>query len=180
MPIKNTAEHYGLITKLLYWVVALLIIGLIWLGWYMVGLTYYDRWYNDSLSLHKALGLVVLVLGGAKIGWIIYSRPPDFVASIKRWERAAAKATHHSFYLLMLLIPVTGYIISTSKGDGISMFGWFEVPALFPVSETLRDLAIDLHFYAAYATAGLVVLHAAAAIKHQLLDKDGTLRRILF
>ena len=180
MQLKNSTTSYGVVTKLLHWMVALLIVGLIWLGWYMVDLTYYDRWYNDSLSLHKAFGLLVLALGITKIAWIVYSHPPDFVASLKRWERLAARSTHHLFYLLMLLIPTTGYVISTSKGAGISMFGWFEVPPLFAVSESMRDLAIEVHFYAAYGAAAFVVLHAAAAIKHQVWDKDGTLRRMLW
>jgi cytochrome b561 len=78
----------------------------------------------------------------------------------------------------MLLIPATGYIISTSAGDGISMFGWFEVPALLPAGETVRDIAIELHYWLAYGTAALVVIHAAAAVKHQFIDRDGTLRRM--
>ncbi len=178
--LRSTDTRYSVITRILHWVVALLIIGLIGLGWWMVDLSYYDRWYNRSLELHKSLGMVALAVAAVKIAWAIYDGRPGFADGIKAWERTAATATHHLFYLLMLLIPVTGYVISTSAGDGISVFGLFEIPALLPISERLRDLAIELHFWLAYGTAVLVVGHALAAFKHQFIDRDGTLRRMFW
>ena len=70
-------------TKSLHWTVALLIIGLIVLGWYMVGLTYYDKWYNDSLSIHKSLGLLALMLSCLKVIWAAVSPSPAFSATLK-------------------------------------------------------------------------------------------------
>lgn len=176
----TSATEYSAITRVLHWTVALLIIGLIWLGWWMVDLSYYDRWYNRSLELHKSLGMAVLAVAAVKIAWVVYEGKPAFADTMQPWERAAATAVHHLFYLLMLLIPVTGYVISTSAGDGISIFGLFEVPAVLPASETMRDIAIELHFWLSYATLALVVVHALAALKHQFIDRDGTLRRILW
>lgn len=178
--LRSTETAYGAITRLLHWVVALLIIGLIWLGWWMVDLGYYDRWYNRSLELHKSLGMAVLAIAVVKIAWVIYDGKPGFPASIRPLERAAATATHHLFYLLMLLIPATGYVISTSAGDGISVFGLFEIPPVIPVSERLRDAAIELHLWLAYGTGALAAGHALAALKHQFIDRDGTLRRMLW
>ncbi len=86
---------------------------------------------------------------------------------------------HLTLFAMMVAIPITGYGISTSAGDGITIFGWFEVPALIPESEALRDLAIELHYYLAYGTAALVLLHAMAAFKHQFIDRDGTLGRMI-
>jgi cytochrome b561 len=74
----------------------------------------------------------------------------------------------------------TGYIISTSAGDGISIFGWLEVPAIITAGEAVRDLAIELHYWLAYGTAGLAIVHALAALKHQFMDHDGMLRRMLW
>jgi cytochrome b561 len=179
MMLKNSPRDYGLVTKLLHWLVALLLLGLIWLGWYMVDLSYYDPWYHDALTAHKALGMIVLGLGLAKIAWTVYSRLPKYSSSLKPWERISAHAMHLTLFVMMVAIPVTGYFISTSAGDAISIFGWFDIPALFTISDRQRDLAIDLHFYLTYATAGLVLIHALAAFKHQLVDRDGTLRRML-
>ena len=177
---RNTGSRYGLAAKLLHWSVAAPILGLVWLGWYMVDLTYYDAWYNGSLAWHKALGLVAFVLGVVKIAWTVYSRPPAHAASLKRWERAAATAVHHVFYGMMVLIPLSGYLVSTSEGEGIDMWGWFKVPAVAVAGERLRDFAIEAHYWCAYGTLALVAVHAAAAMKHQLLDRDGTLRRMLW
>ena len=177
---RNTGSRYGLATKLLHWSVAVLILGLVWLGWYMVDLTYYDTWYNDSLAWHKALGIVAFVLGVVKIAWTMHSRPPAYVESLERWERAAATAVHHLFYVMMVLIPLTGYLVSTSEGEGIDMWGWFTVPAVVVVGEGLRELAIEAHYWCAYGTLAIAAVHAAAAIRHQFLDRDGTLRRMLW
>ncbi len=180
MRLTNSATHYGLVSKLLHWVIALSIIGLIWLGWYMVDLTYFDKWYNQSLAFHKAHGMLVLGLALVLFIWKIVSPSPAEVASMPSWQRVAAHAMHHILMLLMVAIPVSGYLISTSAGKPVSFFGLFDVPALFDKNEEVRDFAIDLHFYIAYGIGFLVLGHAGAAIKHQLIDRDGTLARMIW
>ncbi len=176
---KNSAHRYGVLTRLLHWSIAILIVGLVWLGAYMVDLTYYDRWYNDALSAHRSLGVIAFVLALIMIAWNLYSRPPASVATLKPWERVAAKVMHLTLYAMMMAIPITGYMISTSAGAAVSIFGWFDIPALFAIGEKSREIAIDLHFWLTYGTAGLVLLHALAALKHQYWDRDGTLGRML-
>jgi cytochrome b561 len=178
--LKNSAERYGLVTKLLHWTIALAILGLIALGWYMVDLTYYDPWYHKTLSLHRVLGLGVLAAAIFFLLWQRVSRPPALPASIPRAQQLAAAAVHHLLFLMMLLLPVTGYLISTSAGQGIPVYGWFEVPVLVKVSEATRDLVIAIHYYCAYGTGVLAALHAAAALKHQFIDRDGVLARMLW
>ena len=74
--LRNSAQRYGLVTKALHWWTAVLIFVLIGLGWYMVDLTYFDRWYNAALSWHKALGLLVLALGSLMLCWKVFPRLP--------------------------------------------------------------------------------------------------------
>lgn len=180
MRLTNSATHYGLVSKLLHWVIALLIIGLIWLGWYMVDLTYFDKWYNQSLTLHKAFGMLVLGFAAGLFVWKLVSPSPAAVANIPRWQQLAAHAMHHVLMLLMVAIPVSGYLISTSAGKPVPFFGLFDVPALFDKNDEVRDFAIELHFYIAYGIGFLVLGHAGAAIKHQLIDRDGTLARMIW
>ena len=180
MLLKNTLSRFGLFSKLLHWSIALLILGLIWLGWYMVDLTYYDKWYNDSLHYHKSLGILALALALVKIGWQQYTPAPGPVAGLKTWEKASAKVMHYVLWGMMLLIPVTGYLISTSAGKPIQLFNWFELPAIVDVDEELREFAIDVHFYLAYATLFLVAGHAGAALKHHFINRDDTLKRMLW
>ena len=176
---RNRRDGYGLVSIGFHWALALAMLGLLGLGAWMVGLTYYDPWYNRSLALHKAFGILVLALAAAKFGWRIADPGPSFGPEVRPYERAAATAMHWLLNALIVLLPATGYLISTSEGAGIDVFGLFEVPALFDVSEGARDLAIEIHFYLAYGLIALVALHAGAALKHHLVDRGSTLRRML-
>lgn len=179
MKFRNTQLRYGAVSKSLHWLVALLILGLAWLGWYMLGLDYYDRWYYDALNSHKALGMLALILAVGKVLWSLYSRPPPLSQTLGGWERTLARITHMTLFAMMVLIPVTGYLISTAEGNPVSVFGWFEIPAVAPQSDALTDAAIELHYYFAYGTVILAGLHALAAIKHQLVDRDGSLTKMV-
>ena len=176
---RSGKDHYGIVSSGLHWAIALAIVGLVGLGAWMVGLTYYDPWYYDSLALHKAIGIVVLALALAKFGWKLVDRNPGFGPEVKPHERAGATAMHWLLNALMVLLPVTGYLISTSEGAGIDMFGLFDVPALVDVTAETRDLAIDIHFYVAYGGIALVGMHIIAALKHHFVDRGSTLRRML-
>ena len=178
--LKNTSERYGLVSKFLHWSIAAAMLGLIWLGWTMVDLTYYDPWYHKSLTLHRVLGLGLLGAAVVMLVWQRISRSPPLPATISRAQRVAAMAVHHLLFLMMLLLPVTGYLISTSAGQGIPVYGLFEVPVLVRVSESTRDLLIVIHYYCAYGTGVLAAVHAAAALKHQFVDRDGVLARMLW
>lgn len=177
--MSETEPRYGHVTRCLHWTVAVLMIGLLWLGWYLAGLSYYDRWFYTSLEWHKALGMVALVAGVVKVIWAAGSHGPPPLESTAAWERSGTRTVHVILFAMMVVVPVTGYMISTSAGDGISMLGWFEVPAVLPKSERMRDLAVELHYYLAYGTAVLVAIHVLAALKHHFVDRDATLRRML-
>ena len=176
---RSGKDHYGIVSSGFHWAIALAIVGLVGLGAWMVGLTYYDPWYYDSLALHKAIGIVVLALALAKFGWKLVDLNPGFGPEVKPHERAGATAMHWLLNALMVLLPVTGYLISTSEGAGIDMFGLFDVPALVDVTAETRDLAIDIHFYVAYGGIALVGMHIIAALKHHFVDRGSTLRRML-
>ena len=176
---RSGKDHYGIVSSGFHWAIALAVVGLVGLGAWMVGLTYYDPWYYDSLALHKAIGIVILALALAKFGWKLVDRNPGFGPEVKPHERAGATAMHWLLNALMVLLPVTGYLISISEGAGIDMFGLFDVPALVDVTAETRDLAIDIHFYVAYGGIALVGMHIIAALKHHFVDRGSTLRRML-
>ena len=155
-------------------------IGLIWLGWWMVGLGYFDSWYNRALSIHRSVGIVLLGLGGAFAIWKIVSPSPRLQSELQPWERHGARLVHFLLICAMFILPVSGYVISTSAGSGFPFFGIWEVPAVLPRSEFGRNLAISAHVYISYGLIVVIALHAGAAIKHQFLDRHGTLRRMLW
>jgi len=164
---------------MMHWGIALCIIFLIWLGWWMVDLTFYSPYYYTGPNIHKAVGIVVFCLAAAKLTWHLISPPPGLQDGLGRMEIAGAKIVHAVLWASMFVIPLTGYLQTTVKGEGVSMFGLFELPALYRSSEDLRDLAIDVHFYFSYALLGVIALHAGAALKHQFIDNKQTLRRML-
>lgn len=176
----GSTQDYSETTKILHWLIALLIIGLIWLGWYLADLSYFDKGYNLTLSIHKSLGMFALALAGAKILWAFFRPAPAFVDTIKPWDRVAAQTTHLVLYFMIVIIPITGYAVSTSAGSPVSFFDLFDIPAVLPESDGLRNLAIELHYYLSYGTAILVAIHVLGALKHQFIDQDGTLSRILW
>ncbi|MFT6915121.1 MAG: cytochrome b561 [Motiliproteus sp.] len=180
MAITNTRNSFGWLTQLLHWLVALHILGLIALGWYMVDLSYYDPNYHDSLYYHKAFGMLALTLAACKVLWFVFNIQPAPAAPLPPWQEWASRAAHLLLLGLMLIIPVGGYFISTSAGDGIDMLGLLEIPALIDVSDDWRDLAISSHEFLAYSLLALTGLHATAALKHQFIDRDGTLKRMLW
>ncbi|MFO1435760.1 MAG: cytochrome b [Gammaproteobacteria bacterium] len=176
---RNTPLGYGLLSKLFHWIIAALIFGLIALGWWMVGLDYYHPQYHSSLSLHKSLGMIVLLAVLLKAVWRFVSPYPQLSANLSALQQKAALSVHVLLWLAMIFIPLTGYAISTSEGAGVSVFNWIEVPAWLPRSETLRDIVTKVHAWIAYGGGALAIAHALAALKHQFIDGDGTLRRML-
>ena len=175
---KNSGTRYGRISRTMHWAMALLLIGLIALGLWMTGLTYYHRWYQTAPAIHEGLGVMAFLLFLLRLAWLWIDPPSRWSLGLKPWERRAAQATHRSFYLLMGIIPITGYLITTAKGLPVAVFGWFLVPALFPQWHGMADLAGKIHLYLGLSLAGLVLLHLGATLKHHFLDHDDTLAKM--
>lgn len=177
MRIKNTDTHYGIINILLHWSTAVLITILFPLGLIMVDLDYYDSGYHNYPPIHKSLGLILLFITVCRFVWITLSAPPKPLPQPKIMEKLALMA-HKLMYLLIGVITLSGYLISTADGRGIQVFNWFTVPALIEPIKNQADIAGKIHFYAAWMLVGIIALHIAGALKHHVIDKDKTLLRI--
>jgi len=176
---KNTSNRYGIIARLLHWSMALLLVALFVLGWWATELTYYDPLYRVIPDLHRSLGALAALLIVLRLAWLLVDRKPEPTAAASRWERIAARAGHLALYLLMVLIPVSGYLMSTADGRSVDIFGLFELPALFSPNSGREEWAGRAHYLLAFSGAWLVLLHVAAAFKHQFIDRDGTLRKMI-
>ena len=175
--LRNSHDAYGWVSIALHWLMALLIFGLFGLGLYMTDLTYYDPWYKKGPELHMALGVLVALLLLLRIGWRLGNPEPAMAG--RPWERTVALWVHRGFYLLLLAIVVSGYLIPTAKGEPLWVYDWFSIPALFKSEGTLADQAGEVPFYLAWTTIVLAGLHAAAAFKHHFIERDATLIRML-
>lgn len=176
--IRNSNSAYGWLAIALHWLMALMIFGLFGLGLYMVELTYYDAWYKGSLDLHKSVGLVVALLLLLRIVWR-WRNPAPAALPGPRWEQRAAHGAHLLLYGLMVLLVVSGYLISTADGRAIEVFGWVSVPALPWAVDKQEDIAGEIHEILAWSLMALVALHLLAALKHHFINKDRTLTRML-
>lgn len=178
MQWRNSSRNYGLTSILLHWGVALTVVGLFALGLWMRGLNYYSQWYRTAPDIHKSVGLILLAVMVLRLVWRWLSPPPAALPTHTPLVRLASTAGHLALYAGLFVVMLSGYLISTADGRPISVFGWFEVPALVTGIPRQEDLAGDVHFYAAWALVILAALHALAAFKHHFIDRDDTLRRM--
>ncbi len=180
MAFRNTQESFGLISKLLHWLMAILIVSLFAVGLYMTELEYYDSLYHTLPWWHKSIGLLVIGLLVSRFIWKIVNPAPQPLRTHKKWEVLFAHLLQKLFYGLILLIGISGYFISTAKGKGIEFFTLFEVPALTQaLDEDRADLVGEVHEILAITLIAFVILHALASLKHHFIDKDDTLRRMI-
>lgn len=177
--------RYTRVAIALHWLIALLVIGNL-----AGGLTL--DLFTDSadpamkeagrtiIGFHKALGISVIALTLVRIGWRLGHRPPPLPAHMTPLERGLARATHIGFYGLLLVLPLTGWAMTSAyrPGQPVDMFGLFGMPAL-PVPPALKGLFSESHEVLGWAMLALVVLHVLAAVKHQIFDRDNLLARML-
>ncbi|MDF2179544.1 cytochrome b [Aliiglaciecola sp. CAU 1673] len=175
--LKNTTVSWGRISRSLHWLSAVVVFGLFALGWWMVDLNYYSDWYKTAPHWHKSIGILLALFTLARVLWRLAQPTPKALG--KSWEIAAAHLIHCLLYLLMLAIFFSGYLISTADGRGIEIFDWFTLPSMGELFQNQEDTAGDVHRWLAYCLIGLAVLHAVAALKHHIFDKDQTLVRML-
>ena len=179
MQWRNSTLRYGAVSVSLHWLVAIAVFALFALGYWMVGLSYYSGWYQKAPNIHKSVGILLFMVMAARLLWRWASPPPPALAEHGRLTRLASKLGHAFLYLGLFVLMISGYLISTADGRGISVFGLFEVPASVTSIPDQGDVAGLIHEYLAYAIVGFALLHGLAAFKHHFIDKDRTLLRML-
>lgn len=176
--LKDSRAGYGLIAILIHWLSALLTLFLFGLGFYMTGLSYYDDWYHKGPALHISLGLVLLLVMSLRLLWRLLNPSPAPLGG-NGLQQAAARLVKWGLYLLVFVVMITGYLITTADGKAARLFDWLEFPSLVQLSAAQVDLAGELHEYLAWGIIGLVVLHVGGAVFHHLVLRDRTLVRML-
>lgn len=173
-------ESYSLSRIFLHWAIAFAVIALFISGIWMVELDYYNQWYSLAPYWHKSIGLLLLPLLIFSAVWRIVTTKPAYENSVSRKEQLAARFVHLLMSMLILIIIISGYLITTATGESVSVFNWFEVPAVFnKISGRFVDFPGDAHRILAYILIGLALLHAWAAIYHHVIKNDRTLLKML-
>ncbi|MBY9062961.1 cytochrome b [Sphingomonas yunnanensis] len=170
------AERYSRVAIAFHWTIAALVIFNI-----AVGLGHDPiPALRALMPAHKAIGLTVLALTALRVAWRLAHRPPPLPAHTPGWERGAAHATHWTLYLLLVLLPLSGWVmVSGPEGRRpLSWFGAFDLPYL-PVTSPAAEGAAKAHGLLGWVMLALVLLHVAAALRHHLLLRDQVLGRML-
>lgn len=178
MQLRNSPDKFGGVTKTFHWLTALTVIGLLAVGLYMVRAEKSAALF-PLYNLHKSFGILVLGATALRVLWHLYSRKPGLVPGMAAWEKAAAHAGHFFLYICLFGMPLSGWIMSSAKGRTVKLFNTITLPDLVAKNQGLGETLEDVHEFLAYALIAMIVLHAAAALKHHFISHDATLRRML-
>lgn len=170
------AARYTKTAVILHWLIALGIFSLFALGWYMTDLPKQTPDRAFYFNLHKSIGLTVFALILFRIYWRLSHTPPDLVATMKAWEKKLAHAGHHTLYLLMILTPLSGLIMSAYSKFGVKWFGIPVIPGLD--NKAIRDNFTEVHEFIGWILLAVVIFHILAGLKHHFIDKDETMTRM--
>lgn len=162
----------------LHWAVALLIFAAIPVGLYMVELPLSPTKLK-IYSYHKWVGVTIFLLALARLLWRATHPAPPMPKSVPRWQQALAGATHILLYLLMVAIPLSGWLMSSALGFQTVYLGVLPLPDLLEKDKLLGEQLKFLHMFLNYTLAALVLMHIGAALKHHLIDRDDILTRML-
>jgi cytochrome b561 len=182
--IETAQVKYDGVAMLLHWIIAVLMIFMIIFGEDLMG----EKGEAGEAaagtflpSVHVSIGVTILALTLLRLIWRLMNPPPPYPASMKPWEVTMSKVTHGLFYVLMIGLPLTGWLAfaeflkEAPAMSGVSVFGLFPVPA----APQFGELAKGAHGLGSNVAMVLVILHVLAALKHQFIDGDGIFRRML-
>lgn len=192
-------KRYTKVAIILHWLIAFGILGMFAFGWYMTGLPReapeqmsYDLFdwgiYTWELTkessprafyfnLHKSIGITLLGLIVIRILWRITHKPPALLTSYKAWERKLSTSAHHLLYLLMIVVPMSGLIMSVAGKYGVKWFGLDFIAGI--ENKPIREIFHETHEIAGLIFLAIILLHILGALKHKLIDKDETMNRML-
>lgn len=166
------------VAKFLHWFIALLIFAQFALGWLATSW----RLSPTKLDLfvwHKSTGMLILMLVLVRVAWRLSHRAPALPVDMPRWERASAHASHGLLYVLMLAMPLAGWVISSAAGVPFRIYWRIPLPAIVATDKHVADLASAVHFSLGILLIALLVLHVGAALRHHFIKRDDVLARML-
>jgi cytochrome b561 len=157
--------------RLLHWLMAACILAMLFIGVGMVSTVMPT--YLTLVSIHKPLGIAILVLALMRLALRLRYGAPTLPADLPEPMKLAAQASHYAFYALMIAMPLIGWGMLSAAAYPVVLFGGLHLPPILPQSDSLHALLWDAHFYLAFAFFALILLHVAVALFHALVRRDG-------
>jgi cytochrome b561 len=177
MPARNSPVRYGTVAQALHWVIVGLLVVQVTLGRIAdelpLGLE-----KLVTLARHKSFGITILALAAIRLAWRWFDPPPP-EPPMPKWQLAAARLNHRALYVILFAMPLSGWLMSSASNIPVSWFGLVQLPDFVQPDRELKLRFHDVHVWLSYALYALAGLHVAAALKHQFVDKDGLVLRML-
>ncbi|MCB5364873.1 cytochrome b [Pusillimonas sp. CC-YST705] len=175
----DAKQRYTLTARTLHWLMAVMLLGMLGLGFYMQGLPLSPQ-KLQIYSWHKWAGITVFLLAVLRLAWRVAHRPPALPSHMGRAAIALAHLAHGLLYALMLIIPLSGWLMSSAMGFQTVWFGVLPLPDLLGRDRELAQLLGQVHLALNWSLIVLVAGHVLAVLKHQFWDRDGILARMTF
>lgn len=171
-------ERYGRMAIALHWLTALLIVGSFTVGLSMVRMPL-GRQKLQWFGWHKSIGITIFLLSCLRLAWRATHGAPPPLSTMPPWQRQASRWVHIALYLLLVTIPLSGWVYSSSTGVQVVYLGLFPLPDLVPKDRILARALLTLHLTLNFTLFSLVCVHTAAALRHHFVDRDSVLARML-
>ena len=176
--VKNTKEGYGSVSKLIHWSFAIVFGYTFFLAKMMEDMPRGPELF-ETIGLHKSMGIMVLAFACARIIWVSFNEKPEASQKVNENVKMAGELMVKALYLLMFLIPITGWLMSDAKGYPVSVFGYFDMVSIVGKDKEMADIFEAIHKLTGNAVLVLVGIHAAASLYHHFIVKDNVLKRML-
>ncbi|HLH11553.1 MAG TPA: cytochrome b [Methylovirgula sp.] len=177
-PATLHLARHNQVQQTLHWLTALVIFTVLPLAWVMVHMGKEAHGRDLYFTAHKSFGLVALALIVARLVWRAIHRPPPMPVWLEKWETGLAHATHFLLYTIFIIMPVSGFILSSAGGHPVSFFGLFDFPQL-PKNKELSEIADRIHIFGQYAVYAFLAAHILGVVWHVAYRRDGVLDRML-
>jgi len=177
-PAIKEPWRYSSVAIGVHWGSAVVLALVAALGWYMMSIED-DPGAGWYFAQHKSWGLVFALLVLVRLGWRSFNRPAPLPLVMPKWQEWLASGTQFLLYALMVLMPLTGYLGASYSQRGVQLFGT-SLPAWAVANHDTAEWFFDIHGAMIWMLLALVAIHVAGALKHLMLDKDGTFPRMWF
>ena len=178
-PSFARSDGYTRIAIAFHWVIALLIVSGFTIGWIMTRIPGFTPEKLRYFSWHKWIGVTVFALVLVRVLWRLTHEAPPLPSGMSAWQRMAANAVHGLLYLLMIAVPVTGYLYSSAANVPVVYLGLIPLPRIIDPNPEWKAILKAAHITLDYGLGILVLAHVAAALKHQWIDRDKLLSRMI-
>ena len=177
MPLRNTTDRYGPVAQFLHWSVVALLLVQFSLAWIAHGLSPSPH-KVAVLAIHKSFGITILGLASIRLLWRL-ANPVPALPPMPVWQSAASRVSHFSLYALLFAMPLSGWLMSSASNYPVSWFGLVQLPDFVRPDPDLKAQLRDFHHLMWKVLAGIAVVHVAAALKHQFVDRNDLMYRML-